>query len=59
MSALYGVLRPLLGINKRITFVIDHEGIVRGVFHHEFQISRHLDEVLVLLTELQRKRGAA
>lgn len=41
----FGVLWPLIKIPQRITFIIDEEGIVRAVFHHEVQISRHLDDV--------------
>ena len=46
ISRAYGVLLPLLSINQRITFIIDGRGIIEAVFHHEFQISRHLDDVL-------------
>ena len=41
----FGVLWPLIKIPQRITFVVDEEGVVRAVFHHEVQISRHLDDV--------------
>jgi peroxiredoxin len=41
----YGVLWPLIKLPQRITFVVDEEGVVRAVFHHEVQISRHLDDV--------------
>jgi peroxiredoxin Q/BCP len=53
VSRLYGVLRPYLKLDKRVTFVIDAEGIVRGVFEHEFQISKHLDGALHLLEKLR------
>lgn len=46
----FGVLWPLIRIPQRITFVVDEEGIIRAVFHHEVQISRHLDDVLQFLT---------
>ena len=42
----FAVLWPLVGVAKRVTFVIDEAGIVRHVFRHEFQISKHLDDVL-------------
>ena len=41
----FGVLWPLIKIPQRTTFVIDEQGVVRAVFHHEVQISRHLDDV--------------
>lgn len=50
----FGVLWPLIKIPQRITFVLDEEGIVRAVFHHEVQISRHLDDV----REFLEKRAA-
>lgn len=42
----FGVLWPLVGVAKRVTFVIDGGGIVRHVFRHEIQVSKHLDDVL-------------
>jgi peroxiredoxin Q/BCP len=53
VSRLFGVLWPLLPIDKRVTFVIDAEGVVRAVFHHEIQVLKHLDEVVAFLTKLQ------
>lgn len=41
----FGVLWPLIKLPQRITFVIDEEGVVQAVFHHEVQISKHLDDV--------------
>lgn len=57
-----GTLRSLFGVKRRwtlgiapvrrATFVINKAGVVRGVFHHELAISRHVDEVLAALAEL-------
>ena len=44
----YGAARPLIGYDKRVTFVIDPKGIVRGVFHHELAVDKHVDEVLAM-----------
>jgi len=52
VSKLYAVLRPFLRLDKRVTYVIDRDGIIRGVFQHEFQVSRHLDDVLHLVERL-------
>ncbi len=51
LSRAYGVLRrggpwPLL---KRVTYVIDRDGIIRGVFHHEIRISKHVGDVIACL----------
>lgn len=54
ISRRYGVLRPFLRLDKRVTFVLDRAGVVRGAFEHEFQISRHLDQSLQLLDRLRR-----
>ena len=45
ISRLYGVKWPLLPLARRVTFVIDPEGRVAARFAHEFQVSRHLDDV--------------
>ncbi|GAB5548469.1 MAG: peroxiredoxin [Sandaracinaceae bacterium] len=39
-------------VSHRVTYVIDREGTVAGVFNHEFQVSKHLDEVLRFVKEL-------
>jgi peroxiredoxin Q/BCP len=49
----YGVKWPLLPMAKRITFIIDPQGVVRARFHHELQVSKHLDEVLRFLEKVQ------
>jgi len=48
-----GLLRSVLGITKRATFVIDKQGVIRGVFHHELAIERHLDDVRATLASLR------
>ena len=45
----YGVLRAFVPVDQRVTFVIDEAGIIGAVFQHEFQVSKHLDEVLRFL----------
>ncbi len=49
ISRSFGVLRSLLPWDRRITYVVDEEGRVAAVFEHEFQVSRHLDDVLWFL----------
>jgi len=53
ISRAYGVLWPIVAIDKRVTVVVDEAGVVAAVFRHEFQISKHLDDVLGFL----RKRA--
>jgi thioredoxin-dependent peroxiredoxin len=45
ISKAYGVLWPGLPLDKRVTFVIDEEGTIAAVFRHEFQVTKHLDDV--------------
>lgn len=50
---LYGVKRRLPFLpNKRVTYIIDKAGAIRGVFHHEVAIGRHRDDVLGALREI-------
>lgn len=54
ISGQYGVSR--LGgwlPTKRVTFVIDKEGVVREVIHSEFKIDKHIDEAIAVLKKLQ------
>ena len=57
VRALFGVRRRwTFGIApvRRATFVIDRAGVLRRVFHHELAISRHVDDVVQALKELNR-----
>ncbi len=45
VSRSFDVLWPIIGKAQRVTFVIDGEGIVREVFHHEILVNKHLAEV--------------
>jgi peroxiredoxin Q/BCP len=56
ISREYGVIWPLLSLDKRVTFVIDPEGMVRAVFRHEFQVVKHLDDVAGFL---KKQRAAS
>ena len=37
---------------SRITYLIDKAGTIRGVYHHEIRIKRHVRDVLAGLAEL-------
>lgn len=55
IGALFGVRRGWtfgLAPVRRATFVIDREGVICRVFHHELAISRHVDDVVQALKEL-------
>lgn len=46
ISEKYGVVWPVLKIDRRATFVIDEAGRIGDVIHHEIQVYRHLEDVL-------------
>ena len=46
ISETYGVVWPVLRIDRRATFVIDERGVIIEVIHHEVQVYRHLEDVL-------------
>ena len=50
------MLGGLLPVSKRITYVIDGEGTIRGVFAHARDAARHVAEVEQLLVELEAAR---
>lgn len=45
-------LGGLWPMQKRITYVIDAGGVIRGVFHHEFAVDSHVDDVRRALAAL-------
>ena len=57
ISESYGVLWPVLNVDRRATFIIDERGNVEHVIHHEVKVYRHLDDVLAYL-EQRAPKGA-
>ncbi|MBZ4334441.1 peroxiredoxin [Corallococcus interemptor] len=49
ISRAWGVLWPVLNIDRRVTFIIGADGVVEHVIHHEVRVYRHLDDVLKYL----------
>ncbi len=47
----WDVLWPVLEIDRRATFLINPEGVIEHVIHHEVRVYRHLDDVLAWLRE--------
>lgn len=52
------MLGGLLPISKRVTYVVDSKGVVRGVFDHTFAAERHVADVKALLEELSAETGS-
>jgi len=50
-----GWLGGALPWTKRVTYVIDKEGIIRAVIHHEINIGGHVQDALLSLEQLQSR----
>ncbi len=46
ISREFGVLWPLLGLARRVTYVVSPEQIIEAVFRHEINVMAHRDDVL-------------
>lgn len=46
ISRAYDVLWPILGVAKRVTYVINVEQQIEAVFRHELDVKSHRDDVL-------------
>jgi len=57
IQALFDVKRPILSSNRRVTYIIDEEGVVAAVFHHEFQVLRHMDDVRLFFEKRSRSKS--
>ncbi len=53
ISGAYGVVWPMLKVDRRITYILDEQGRVECVIKHEVRVYKHLDDVLA---HLQRPR---
>jgi len=54
LSNLFGVLWPLVRVDRRVTFLIGPTGLVEDVIKHETRVYRHLDDALAAL---ERRSG--
>jgi thioredoxin-dependent peroxiredoxin len=51
ISAAFGVLWPIVGLTRRVTFVIGPDRMILAVFRHEINIQQHRDDVLRFINE--------
>ena len=58
ISAAYGVLWPLIGITRRVTFIVNPLRTIEAVFEHELQVNKHRDDVLFHIDCMFRARRA-
>lgn len=59
IARMYDVLWPFITVSKRVTFLLDAEHLVRGIFWHEVLVSAHRDQVLIALRRLKDTASAA
>lgn len=50
---LYGVPTTMGFIKGRVTFVIDHQGIIRHIFNSQMKLNMHVSEALRIVEQLQ------
>ncbi|MFS8070287.1 MAG: peroxiredoxin [Byssovorax sp.] len=51
ISRAYDVLWPLIGVAKRVTYVINDQQMIEAVFRHEIDVKSHRDDVLRFVNE--------
>ena len=51
ISRAYDVLWPLIGVAKRVTYVINDQRMIEAVFRHEIDVKSHRDDVLRFVNE--------
>ncbi len=56
ISSAYGVLWPIIGRPRRVTFIVNPLRVVEAVFQHEVQIAKHGDDVLRWVDTMYRNR---
>jgi peroxiredoxin len=58
ISNAYGVLWPVIGLPRRVTFIVNALRTVDAVFEHNVQIAKHRDDVLSHVDRLYRAKRA-
>lgn len=58
ISRAYDVLWPIIGLARRITYVVGRARIIEAVFHHELAIREHRDDVLRFVNDKFRATRA-
>jgi len=58
ISNAYGVLWPVIGLPRRVTFIVNALRTIDAVFEHNVQIARHRDDVLLHVDRMYRAKRA-
>ncbi len=59
ISKAYGVLWPIVGLARRVTFIVNPLRTIEAVLHHEINISQHRDEVLRTMDRMRKRKPTA
>jgi len=59
ISKQYGVLWPVMNVDRRVTFILDEHGTVEHVIHHEVKVYRHLDDCIAYLEKRSARTAGA
>ena len=52
------MLGGLVPVSKRVTYVVDGEGVVRAMFDHAFAAERHVEDVRACLASIAKKASS-
>lgn len=58
ISRSYDVLWPLVGLARRVTYVVGSEQVILAVFHHELKVEEHRNDVLRFVNQRFRTARA-
>ncbi len=53
ISAAYDVRWPLIGLARRVTYIVAPDRTILAVFHHEISIDQHRHDVLTFVDQLR------
>lgn len=56
ISNAFGVLWPIVGLPRRVTFIVNPLRTIDAVFEHNVQIARHRDDVLLHVDRMFRAK---
>ena len=58
ISRSYDVLWPIVGLARRVTYVVSPQRVVEAVFHHELKVEEHRNDVLRFVNQKFRTARA-
>lgn len=56
ITTAYDVRWPLIGRAQRVTYVVSDKRVILAAFHHEIQVGKHNEDVMLFVDALSRQR---